>query len=61
MKPVRHTILDALLPLILVGAVFAALAIVVTGAYRAGYRDAEFELTRGKGRITAEEIEQRRR
>lgn len=65
MKPDRHTITDALLSMALVACVLGAMAITLTAAYKAGYRDATIELTRGKpvagGRITKEEIEQRNR
>lgn len=63
MKPAGPNFLtDALLPLLLVVAVFSAIALCLNFAYRAGYRDAQFEQAhRGKDRITREEIERRNR
>jgi hypothetical protein len=63
MKPLdRNFLTDALLPLLLVVAVFGAIALCLNFAYRAGYRDAQFEQAhRAKDRITKEEIEKRNR
>lgn len=62
MKPAGPNLIsDALLPLLLVVAVFSAIALCLNFAYRAGYRDAQFEQAHGKDRITREEIEKRNR